>query len=35
MMFDEAGQPLEFVIDAAGEPGGPPGAGEVGLDAPG
>jgi Trypsin-co-occurring domain 2 len=35
VMFDKAGQPLEFLIDAAGKPGGPPEGGEVGLDAPG
>jgi Trypsin-co-occurring domain 2 len=35
VMFDEAGQPLEFLIDAADQPGGAPEGGEVGLDAPG
>jgi NTP-dependent ternary system trypsin peptidase co-occuring protein len=38
VMFDEHGQPLEFLIDAADSPGHGPGdggAGEVPLDAPG
>jgi hypothetical protein len=38
VMFDEHGQPLEFLIDAADNPGhgsGEGGAGEVPLDAPG
>ena len=35
MMFDEHGQPLEILIEAADEPTSSPGAGEVPLDAPG